>query len=296
MRFYLTLLFFLAYAFTSFAEDYAKLFTKGYQFYLRGDYPSAIEMFKQIPQTDGELFAQSAFYLGSIYAYQGSENAYNLLKIAVLNSTNTTNKQNAFNSFARFCMVNKKYKDVVDVSNTAEKTKWLSAENLFYVSQAHFYLGDEKASKNILEAVMQKYINDADCVGIDMFINAWLSSEDFTKCIDVQSLKNSLKNLTQAGLARIAILEKKSITQAQKDISFFAQIILAEQNSKIIDKKLFEEEIYKNRNAPFAWQGALILGKIYFNQKKLLSDTKYFVIMKTVSLRRKGRLYGVSFL
>ncbi len=278
MRFYLILLFFFACALTTFAEDYAKIFTKGYQFYLRGDYPSAIEMFKQIPKSQHQLYEQSLFYLGSIYAYQGDKKAFEILKEAVTTTLDISMRRTAFNAFARYCIANKKYKEIVDVSAMSLPLKlpkgnanawigWQDSENSFYIAQASFCLGDKKYSKLIINAILQKDFNDVNSIGVDMFIDSWLSGDDFTKDLDLFVLEKNIKTQTPAGLARLSILQKKPITQSQKDISFFAQIILAEQDAKLIDKKLFEEEIYKNRNVPFAWQGALILGKIYFNQK-----------------------------
>ena len=260
------------------AEDFAKVFLKGYQFYVRGDYPSAIEMFKQIPKSQHQLYEQSLFYLGSIYAYQGDKKAFEILKEAVTTTLDISMRRTAFNAFARYCIANKKYKEIVDVSAMSLPLKlpkgnanawigWQDSENSFYIAQASFCLGNKKYSKLIIDAILQNDLDDASSIGVDMIIDSWLSGDDFTKDIDVSVLEKNIKIKTPAALARLAILQKKPIRQSQKDISFFAQIILAEQDAKLIDKKLFAEEIYKNRNAPFAWQGALILGKIYFNQR-----------------------------
>ncbi len=277
MRFYLILLFSFC-SVSCFGEDFAKIFTKGYQFYARGDYPSAIEMFKQIPKSQHQLYEQSLFYLGSIYAYQGDKKAFEILKEAVTTTLDISMRRTAFNAFARYCIANKKYKEIVDVSAMSLPLKlpkgnanawigWQDSENSFYIAQASFCLGNKKYSKLIIDAILQNDLDDASSIGVDMIIDSWLSGDDFTKDIDVSVLEKNIKIKTPAALARLAILQKKPILQSQEDISFFAQIILAEQNSKIIDKKLLEEEIYKNRNTPFAWQGALVLGKIYFNQK-----------------------------
>ena len=259
-----------------FAEDYAKIFTKGYQFYMRSDYASAVEMFKQIPRTQGELYAQTAYYWGSICAYQGDKNAFDLLKDSVMSAREDSTCRMAFNAFARFCIANGKYKDVIDVFGKLSalsdfekvgKSRWVDSENAFYVAQAYFYIGEKKKSQSVFNAIVKNFINDKTAVGVDMFLNAYLSDDDFTKDIDFCAVEKESKNLTPSANARLEIFQKRAITQPQKDISFFAQIILAEQSPEKIDKKILQEEIYKNRNVPFAWQGALVLGKIYFTQK-----------------------------
>ncbi|MBO5255003.1 MAG: hypothetical protein J6B07_04175, partial [Opitutales bacterium] len=169
MRFYLISIFLLL-SNILLAEDFTKVFLKGYQFYVRGDYPSAIEMFKQIPKSQHQLYEQSLYYLGSIYAYQGDKKAFEILKEAVTTTLDISMRRTAFNAFARYCIANKKYKEIVDVSAMSLPLKlpkgnanawigWQDSENSFYIAQASFCLGNKKYSKLIIDAILQ---NDLD--------------------------------------------------------------------------------------------------------------------------------------
>ncbi len=271
MRFYLTLFLFALSSASVFGENSAEVFTKGFQFYTRGDYPAAIEMFKQISEKDAELFALASYYTGSIYAFEGKPEAFDMLKKSVEKAVDIKTRQMAFNQFARLCLANDNYKAIADFESLVEQKKFkYNTENAYYFAVAEYCLGNEKKSQSWIDTILKLGISNPDAIGVDMFILARLDGEKFAASYlakDISVLKKGKKNLNATALARFEILENKQISQSQKDISFFAQILLAEEKPTAIDKKLFEEEIYKNRNAPFAWRGALALGKIYFSEK-----------------------------
>ncbi len=254
-----------------FGANSAEVFTKGFQFYTRGDYPAAIEMFKQIPEKDSELFALASYYTGSIYAFEGNPEAFDMLKKSVQKAVDVKTWRMAFNQFARFCLANNNYEAIVDFApKDGKKSSKYDSENAYYFAVAEYYLGNEKKSQSWLDAILATGISNPDAIGVDMFISARLEGEKFATSYpskNISALKKNVQNSNATALARFEILENKMIAQPQKGISFFAQILLAEKNPVAIDKKLFEEEIYKNRNAPFAWRGALALGKIYFSEK-----------------------------
>ncbi len=283
MRLYITL-FFLTLAPSLFASNFAEVFTKGFQYYSKGDYQSALEMFKQIPESDTQLFALSAYYMGSIYAFEGKREAFETLKKAVEKSPDIKTRQMAFNQYARLCIANKEYQDIVDVVAKLANddlprggyfSSWEDSENAFNIAVADFYTGHSTEARKILDAMLLANFSKPEAIGVDMFISACKAGSSNSMYLvaslitrkDILALKSRLQNINATALARFEILLDKNISQPQKEVSFFAQIILAEQNSSAIDKSFFEEEIYKNRNVPFAWRGSLALGKIYFAEK-----------------------------
>ena len=62
------------------AKDFIE---RGASFYARGDYASAKELFKQVKLDGSQESGVAAFFLGSIYANEGSTDAFKLLEYAV---------------------------------------------------------------------------------------------------------------------------------------------------------------------------------------------------------------------
>ena len=265
MRLLVILLFVFVSSICSFAENFAEVFTKGYQFYVRGDYPSAKEMFKHIPAEQGELYAQANFYLGSIAGYEGNAKAEDFFKEAMQFAKTSQTWQMAFNQFSRYCIANSKFKEIVSIfSQEKEKSVWANSENIFYLGYAFYSLGDKQQAQRQFEMMFTKWFADKNEIGCDVFLDYCLSNEDFKKS---QAFVVQLKPSNTVAQVRLEVFNGQAITQKQSDISFFCQIILAEQSPKVIDKKMLLAEVYKNWNAPFAWQASLVLGKIFYNEK-----------------------------
>ena len=265
MRLLVILSFVFASAVMSFAEDFGKVFTAGYQFYLRGDYPSAKEMFKQVPAQKEELYALANFYLGSIASYEGDAKAIEFFNVAMRSAKTNQTLQMAYNQFARYCIANSKYKEVVSAFSQLNKSDWANSENVFYFAYALYSLGEKSKAQTQFKAMFQKWIADKNEIGCDVFLDYCLGDDNFKTSNDFVA---NIATSNPVAKARLEVFKGKPITQKQNDISFFCQIILAEQSPKNIDTHTLAENIFKFRNAPFAWQGALVLGKIYYNQRK----------------------------
>ena len=63
----------------AFAESASEFMRKGMEFFLRGDYDSAKQMFINVKDADSQTLGASAYYLGAIAANAGDEAAYKYL-------------------------------------------------------------------------------------------------------------------------------------------------------------------------------------------------------------------------
>lgn len=273
MRIYLIfILSALALARAGFAATNAEIFTKGFEFFARGDYAAAKEMFAQIPADDAELGALAAYYAGSICAFEGSPEAAKYFEAAMRGAKPRADGKNpartmAVVQFARLCFANAKYAEFLK-GIEGLPADYADSETDFYTNEALWRGGKTDAARAGFAKMLKTRIADPAAAGVDLFLQARAESEDFARCADAEleklAAECSSEKVSDAAKARLEIFGGKKISRPRGDISFYARVVAAEESPESVDKSAFAEEIYKNRNSPFAWRGALALGKIYF--------------------------------
>ena len=237
------------------AENFGAVFTKGYEFYLRGDYPAAREMFAQIPPQKTELSALASYYLASICAFEGDATAAekNFAR-ALENAQTPQTRSNAFVQAARFFIANSGYSKVVDFSKK-NPAVLLDGRGKFYVAQALFFLGKKDESAKMFACILPEF-DDKASAGADMLVAAVLEKKKFAAV-----LKLDFTPKTPAGIARADILAGRKINQSFGEISFLAQTILAEQNPTPENLDALARAAFENSDSPFAWRAAVLLSK-----------------------------------
>ena len=65
------------------AESAQEFMKKGVEFFLRGDYDSARQMFINVKDADPQTLGASAYYLGAIAANSGDDAAYKYFAAAI---------------------------------------------------------------------------------------------------------------------------------------------------------------------------------------------------------------------
>ena len=275
MRFYMILIL-AACAARAFAAGNAEIFTKGFEFFARGDYAAAKEMFAQIPAGDPKVGALAAYYLGGIYAFEGNPEAAKYLEIAMRGAVPDADGKNtaramAVVQYARLCFANGKYAEFLKgVENLPDD--YANSETEFYKNEALWRAGQKQRAKDGFARMLGAGFADPSALGVDLFLQVRIDGEEFALCADdeikkiFESFGGKDGKTSGAALARADIFSGRKIERVRGGVSFFAQVMLAEENPAAIDPKAFAEEIYKNRNSTFAWRGALALGKIYFEK------------------------------
>lgn len=266
MRLFMTLFLLCAAALLR-AETAGEIFTKGYRFYLNSDYHAAAEMFRQIADdSDGELSAWASYYLGSILAFDGDKDAKRLFVRAMKNPKIA---QPAAVQFAKFCLANGDFTDAAKTLSALPPAE-RNSEIDYYAAFALAKSGRADEAKEAFAKLFERDFADKNAAGVDMIIDEFSASKKpalagFNPLAAAEKIAaNSKTPLPPAAAARLAILEKSKIASAE-DVSFYAKIIAGEQNPPSIDKKTFADEILKNKNSPFAWRAALLLGRTYLN-------------------------------
>ncbi len=260
MRIYL-ISFFLLFSSILFGESPADFFASGLRYYLRGDYDSAREMFKNSSDAEGDIGAQSRFYLASISAYKGEKSAYD--SFAVLLKNPPKDKLNAVAiELSKFALANGEYKRlskdlklVVDSGVSDSLVDWFYAEALVNLKK-------ETEAKEFFGKSLKKYFTLADAIGIDMFVDSYLMGDKFAKSFDISKLPNS----SPSARARLEIMRGEKVSQPLSEVSLLALIDIAESGEQF-DKKLLSDAVFKYRYAPFAWRGSLALSVVSFKEK-----------------------------
>ncbi len=261
MRTIIIYLFLAISTFAARAEDFGAVFTKGYEFYLRGDYPAAREMFAQIPPQKTELSALASYYLASISAFEGDGKAAERnFALALENAQTPQTCSNAFVQAARFFIANSDYAKVVEFSEKIP-ADLLGGRGKFYVAQALYFLGKKKESAKMFASILSEF-DDKSSVGADMLVAAITEKKKFAA-----GLKLDFAPKTPAGIARADILAGRKIAQPFGEISFLAQTILAEQTPtpEILDA--LARAAFENSDSPFAWRAAVLLSKSRLDAK-----------------------------
>ncbi len=262
MRLYLTFFAALFAVSALFAESQAEFFASAMKFFLRRDYPAAKEMFRQTENAEGQYGALSRFYLASIAANEGDKNAYDLFERSLKNPPKDSLCRVAA-QYAKFAIANSQYKriaaalaPIVGAGKSDSLVDW-------YYAYALYESGEKAKASEFFAGAIKKYFGDANAVGMDVFVEAAADGEPFAKSFPADSLPVS----TDVGRARAEIFGGKKITVPQDKTSVLAQIVLAESGADV-DEKLLASEVYKFRDAPFAWRGSLVLARIAIEKKR----------------------------
>ncbi len=246
---------------TIFAESPTDFFAKGLRYYLRGDYDSAREMFKNSVDAEGDVGAQSRFYMASISAYKGEKSAYDSFAALLKNPPKDKINAVAF-ELAKFASANGEYKKLYDdLKPVVESGKSDSLVD-WYFAEALVNLKKEAEAKSFFEKSLQKYFTSPDAIGVDMFVESYIADDKFAKSFDISTLPNS----TSTARARLEIMCGENVSQPLQEVSLFALIDVAESGAQF-DKKLLSDSVFKYRYAPFAWRGSLALSVISFREK-----------------------------
>ena len=243
------------------AESQAQYFVKGFEFFVRGDYPSAAEMFRQIKKTDAGLYPQAAYYLGSIYAYEGNDAAYGLLEDSARLSKDPAERERALIRYARFCMANSNYKKFYDFLSKFNIKE--NSELDYYRALSLWYTDRRDEARAAFRDILKRYIEDKNAQGPDMIVQAVLENRPYANA----SYFSGIDAKGSAAKARIDVLAGKKINYSQNDISLYAQALMTGDFPKKIDADALEQTAYKFRDSPFAYAAQLALGGIMLEKK-----------------------------
>ena len=240
----------------------AGIFTAAYKHYARTDYSSAAELFRQLADKDTETGYEAAMYLASIYAYEGKAEAYRYFERA-LKTPNLNTRRAAISQYSKYCAANGEWNRLI--KNALKYANSDSADSLsdWYLALALWNTGDKGGAKKLFNETIQLYFNDASASGIDEFIDARLNGDAFASFLDISQLGAG----GDVSKARKLLLKGEVPTGIpQKNLPLYVQIKLAEAG-QAVDLKILEDTIFKYKGAPFAYEGALALGKIEFSKK-----------------------------
>lgn len=244
------------------AKDFIE---RGASFYARGDYASAKELFKQVKLDGSQESGVAAFFLGSIYANEGSTDAFKLLEYAVKYAPKGMDATAAVQC-ARIALLNGK-PEIAESTLSKFATPDASTDTIWYYSSALWAVGKKDSAKNLFLESLKKNFASVSAVGVDIFIDARLLKNDFAQAVDISGLKAS----NGASLARLQILKGEKITPPQAELSLLGQIEKIDQlrasGDENFDAQALEKSLSEYSQAPFSWRAALILSEYYTAKK-----------------------------
>ena len=270
------------------AKDFIE---RGASFYARGDYASAKELFKQVKLDGSQESGVAAFFLGSIYANEGSTDAFKLLEYAVKYAPKGMNATAAVQC-ARIALLNGK-PEIAESTLSKFATPDASADTIWYYSSALWAVGKKDSAKNLFLESLKKNFASISAMGVDVFIDARLSKNDFAEAMDISGLEAS----NGASLARLQILKGEKITPPQAELSLLGQIEKIDQlrasGDENFDVQALEKSLSEYSQAPFSWRAALILSEYYTAKKdyeKGLAFAKTAQFLAPPEMAYQGRL------
>lgn len=270
------------------AKDFIE---RGASFYARGDYASAKELFKQVKLDGSQESGVAAFFLGSIYANEGSTDAFKLLEYAVKYAPKGMDATAAVQC-ARFALLNGK-PEIAESTLSKFATPDASADTIWYYSSALWAVGKKDSAKNLFLESLKKNFASISAVGVDVFIDARLSKNDFAEAMDISGLEAS----NGVSLGRLQILKGEKITPPQAELSLLGQIEKIDQlrasGDENFDVQALEKSLSEYSQAPFSWRAALILSEYYTAKKdyeKGLAFAKTAQFLAPPEMAYQGRL------
>jgi len=249
------------------ADSSPQYFVKGFQFYARGDYPAAAEMFRQVSPEDAKLYPSALYYLGCIAANGGDENAYALFEKAARLADNQQERQRALVQYARFCFANSKFMQYLDFAKNFAADS--DSESAFNYAYALLKSGQTDAAAADFKALLNAGIDSPLALGVDMYIDALKTDKKFAAAIDNLKDKIDISKLsakTDCGKARLDIMHGGKIEYPQAGLSLYAQSVLAEQSPNLANVEMLANAAYKFRDSTLAWRAMAALGKIYLER------------------------------
>ena len=258
---------------THFASASSKDFIeRGADFYSRGDYASARELFKQVKLDGSAESGIASFFLGAIDAYEGSITAFEKLEYAIKNAPEPIKIQ-ALEQYAKVAILNDKSQEAEKIfAKYAPKEPpssmfaWLYASILWNV-------GKKQEALTLWCDTLQKDFSNPTAFGVDAFIDAYLSGDEFAKAVKID-----LSATTPVGVSRLEMLEGKPITPAFNELTLLGQIEKIDSqggSSAEFDVALLADSLRKNSRVPYAWRAALIISEKYFALKNYSEALKY---------------------
>jgi len=242
---------------------------RGLDYYLRSDYSAAKQMFEAVNSSDVQTMGVAAYYKGAIAAYYGDELAYKYFADAIKNAPKEI-KEQAVLQLAKYAFANANWDKIISISNANKEL--LKGDNALsvYFADALFRTGKKEESKAVLSEMLSRDFSKKDSLNADIFTEAFLNKEDFTKQIS----ENSLDSSTVAAKARLDIISGRKISYPQSQISLYAQIVMAEDGDDF-DANLLEKSVQEQGISQFSWRASLVIARKNFVDKNYESAMKY---------------------
>ncbi len=257
------------------SDEFSNFLEKGVNFYLRGDYDSAVELLKQV---DGKSTSYPAarFYLGAVNAFKGKPKEAYACYADAISGGSPELKLEAARQISRLGAENGDWRVVYETLEPlvggGKAVGPDIGDLLWYYSMSHWNLGEKKLAEEIAGRLLSAELDEAN-FSFDLFIDARKSGNDFAKSLDISGLKPK----TLAGKSRMQILKGEKINLPQKELGLYSQIELAVQNGGF-SREAMVESLSKNKDAPFAWKAAMLIAESDFKSKKYADAAEYALL------------------
>ena len=246
------------------AKDFVE---RGASFYARGDYAAAKELFRQVKLDGSQTSGIAAYLLGSIYANEGSPDAFKMLEYAAAHAPDGMDVA-AGVQCAKISLINGKPEIAKKSLEKFASANPADAQVAWYYSQSLWELGEKSQAKRFFESALKKDFGEISAIGVDIFIDAKISGDEFAESIDISGLRGD----SAVAVSRLEMLSGKKITPKQSDLSLLGQIEKIDQNLRggagDFDVAALEESLKKYSSAPYSWRAALILSEYYTSKKE----------------------------
>ena len=272
------------------AESAQEFMKKGVEFFLRGDYDSARQMFINVKDADPQTLGASAYYLGAIAANSGDDAAYKYFAAAIKSAPEEI-KKSALLQYVKFAIANADWKGAISEVEANPKIADGDSQLAYLYADALYESGNKDGAKKALEKMLADGFEKKDSIGADMFADSFARGMPLAKSLDLSKLAAS----SPAAKARVEIASGRTVSQPQSEISLLAQAELAAQGGKI-DAELLKSAAKEFRTSPFAWRAAFELAKIEYKNKNYASAEVYAKDAQMLAPPDIGLVYPVVML
>lgn len=272
------------------AESASEFMRKGMEFFLRGDYDSAKQMFINVKDADSQTLGASAYYLGAIAANAGDDAAYKYFGEAI-NSAPEEIKKSALLQYVKFAIANANWKGAISAVEAHPKIAEGDSQLAYLYADALYESGNKGGAKAALEKMLSDNFEKKGSIGADMFADSFAKGLPLAKSVDLSKLPAS----DPAAKARLEIASGKPVSQPQAEISLLAQALLAAQGGKV-DAELLKSEAKELRASPFAWRAAFELANMEFKNKDYTAAETYAKDAQLLAPPDIGLVYPVIML